>query len=206
MKILLATAVLTLVACSSAPVVLHQEAPPHVLPPPRTAAVEGARPTADNPATQAWLQGEMDRKVAAAPTSPATAAQPGLEPAANQEKSQGNEAATQQWLQGEVEHRNAVNPPSTPEPMYQVIEKPVYVDRYVGGSPYYYRGIGYDSCGEPNYGVYYSRGYYDYYPRSTFPLNTVVGAGIGSLVTRHHGRGAAIGAGVGLLFDLFGRR
>ncbi len=43
------------------------------------------------------------------------------------------------------------------------------------------------------------------YRRSRFPVNTVVGAGIGAIIGHQRGRrdrGALIGGGVGLLFDL----
>lgn len=74
----------------------------------------------------------------------------------------------------------------------------------VSAYPYYgaYSG-GYCSY-DPYYGGYYG-------PRrnrgSTFPINTAVGAGIGAIVGnqrwRHGaGRGALIGGGIGLLFDL----
>lgn len=66
------------------------------------------------------------------------------------------------------------------------------------------------------YGAGYWYGYHDgYRPRryrdSTFPINTLIGVGIGSLFDHHHGHrhrghhhhhGAWIGGGIGLLLDL----
>ncbi len=65
---------------------------------------------------------------------------------------------------------------------------------------------------DPYYGAPY---YYDYEPRyyyghrrhreTTFPVGTLVGAGVGAAIGRHNGhrgRGAWIGGGIGLLLDL----
>jgi len=77
------------------------------------------------------------------------------------------------------------------------VDRPVYVDRY---------GYGWDDCGEPYYGHGYGYGHYGYgrHARSTFPLNTALGAGVGAVIghqSRHRNEGALIGAGLGLLLD-----
>ncbi|HLQ36358.1 MAG TPA: YMGG-like glycine zipper-containing protein [Planctomycetota bacterium] len=146
----------------------------------------------DEAATQQWLQQQ------AAPAPPAAA------PAAPRTNAT-DEAATQRWLQQQIEDRNAVNPERAPEPIYQEVERTVYVDRpvyYRGCDPYGYGySYDYDSCGRP---VYEPR-YYGYRRGTDFPINTALGAGLGAIIgnqSHRSGRGAAIGAGIGLLFDL----
>lgn len=218
-----------LAACAAPPPAARPPVPPpaaRVVPPPPPAPA----PTADEAVTQAWLQQEVERQtVHPANRRQPAPAQPTAEPATDawlqqevqrqeprapyrvpgQRAGATDEGATQQWLQQEVERVDARNPERPPEPIYQVVERPVYVDRTVYvDRPYWrtrYVGYGYDCYGEP---VYYQhhQGYYGHSrPRSTFPWNTAVGAGLGAVIGHQSGRrdrGAAIGAGIGLLFDL----
>ena len=60
---------------------------------------------------------------------------------------------------------------------------------------------------DQRYAEYYRAYGYAYpYTRSTFPIHTLAGAGIGAIIghqSDHEAQGAWIGAGVGLLFDVF---
>lgn len=111
---------------------------------------------------------------------------------------QHDEAATQKWLEGEIERAKEVQPPPPPprvEVVERVVEKPV---RVYDSDPYYAR-------------TYYPYGYgYSYYPyatprrSSTFPANTILGAGVGALIGRHNhrtARGVWIGSSLGFLLD-----
>lgn len=107
-----------------------------------------------------------------------------------------------------MERRGPVSAPIYRQ-VVRIEEKPVYVDSGAateqpvanaptsGGVSY-----GYDT------GYYYGRGYYRPYvawhaPR--FPVHTLIGASIGAAIGRRgiaRERGAAIGASIGLMFDL----
>lgn len=92
-----------------------------------------------------------------------------------------NEEATQDFLQLQIERSSDVKPPV--EPKVQIVERTVYVDSYGDARP---RG-----------------------PRSTFPIQTAIGAGVGAIIGNQsgdRGEGAAIGAGVGLLLDFMSWR
>ena len=89
---------------------------------------------------------------------------------------QSYEPETVRFLGEEIERKT---PPPAPEVRY--VERSVYVDR-----PYSY-------------------GPYEYRRRSTFPWGTAYGAGIGAIIghqSHRTNRGAWIGGGIGLLFDL----
>ena len=147
--------------------------------PPERAAPENAPPTSDEPVTAQWLEREIARKRGeAAPQQPSAPGPVGTT----------NEEATRAWFDRTIEERRTANPSTPPEPIQQIVERTVYVDR---------GGVGYDQYGQPVYGAPASR--------STFPVNTALGAGIGAAIgsgSGDCGEGAAIGAGVGLLIDL----
>jgi hypothetical protein len=122
-------------------------------------------------------------------------------PQASPPPQQTNEEATRAWLDRTIEERRNANLPPEPLPQ-QTVERTVYVDRpYPEGDTGY--GYSYDRSGQLVYGQYSSPGY-GYNP--SFPIHTALGAGVGAVIGNqfHHqsGRGAAIGAGVGLLLDL----
>ncbi len=205
-------AFLSLAACAGPAYAPRAEVPPP-MPVARQLPASPAAP-ADEAATARWLQQEIDRQRGAnALTAAATPAAPGdaSEPAA---AAPTDEAATRAWLDRTIEERRSAEPPP-PAPIYQTVEHTVYVDRpvYYTGSRYRsawydddcrYDGYRhYDDCGEP---IYTSRSsYYRGSHRSSFPVHTVVGAGLGAIIghqSHHRDRGAAIGAGIGLLLDL----
>lgn len=200
MSRILILSLLSFAACQGPNYASRPELPPRVVaaPPaaaPSAAPVAGATgaptATADNPQTQQWLQQEIDRATPPPPT-PAR-----FTPPIN---GTTNEQATQQWLQQQIDERNARNPEQAPAPIYQTVEHTTYVDR-----PVYtdrpYQDPHYDDYGRPVYGSPYAE------RPSTFPVHTAIGAGMGAIIGNqfHHqsGQGAAIGAGVGLLLDLF---
>jgi hypothetical protein len=197
MSRILILSLLSFAACQGPSYASRPELPPRIVATPPAAATSGeatgaptAPVTADNPQTQQWLQQEIDR---AAPPAPAH-----FTPPVN---GTTNEQATQQWLQQQIEERNARNPEQPPAPIYQTVEHTTYVDR-----PVYSQDQNYDDRGQPVYGSpYYGNPYYGH--PSTFPVHTAIGAGMGAIIGNqfHHqsGQGAAIGAGVGLLLDLF---
>ena len=175
-------AALALASCATAPRVAQREVPP-----PRPQWVPRApeeRPVTDEAATQRFLDQEIERQTPA-PRLPAphadryrARAQDPTPPAAT------DEAATNRFLDTEIERRRTVQ--AVPEPTYVVerVYEPVYVDR-----------VEYRDVGSWEYRQY----------RSRFPWNTAVGAGLGAIIGHQSGRrdrGAAIGAGVGLLFDI----
>lgn len=182
------------------------------VPPPTPIGQEAPRnpPDAtDERATQLWLEQEVARQRRAEARTEAPREVARREPTA---AAPTNEEATSAWLDRTIEARRAANPDVPPEPMYQTIERTVYVDRpvyyrssyddYRSGYGYGYRSSYYDDCGQPRYAPYY---YGSYRHRSTFPVNTVLGAGVGAIIghqSHHRDRGAAIGAGIGLLLDL----
>jgi hypothetical protein len=190
------------------------------------------RQTTDEGATQQWLSQEIAHQrgdagqqpvppadaapaalqahPAASPQSPAQQSPAGHPPvpAAQPPQSQTNEEATRAWLDRTIEERRNANPPV---PMQQQpVERTVYAERpYPEGDASY--GYSYDRGGQLVYGPYSSPGYgspgYGYNdPYGSFPIHTALGAGMGAVIGNqfHHqsGRGAAIGAGVGLLLDL----
>lgn len=126
-----------------------------------------------------------------------------------------NEEATQKWLRAEVE-RLTGRPPeqlmqgpaspnvysrdggAEPEPM---VQQPVIERVYVQPA---YRPVayGYDLRGEP---LFYPAYPYRRY-QTPFPVNTVIGAGLGAMLghhgSGHHYEGAWIGGALGFLGDL----
>ncbi len=156
-------------------------------------------------ATQRWLEQEANRQRGAVAQDPSARRE--VPPPVS---APTNEDATRAWFDRTIEERRSANPAQPPAPIYQTVERTVYVDRptfysdmYAGYGTGDYRGYGYDEYGQPLYVqpyYYRSRGH-----RSTFPVNTAIGAGIGAIIghqSHHRDRGAAIGAGIGLLFDL----
>lgn len=194
-------ALLLAAACSSSP----PYSPRAIVPPPLPQPVQIVRrpPAAvDEEVTQRWLAEEIARRRGAAP-APAPEVEVAPEPAgpevagpeATVTGGQGtSEDATNAWLQRTIEERRRAAPDEPPVPLQ--VERTVYVDRPVYG--YGGPGYGYDAWGEPVYHAY-DRGY-----ETPFPVNTLVGAGIGAAFSGcgDHGEGAAIGAGIGLMFDL----
>ena len=183
--------------------------------------------TTDEAATQRWLEEEANRRRGGAvqtgapmeqPAQPAQepapqqpAAQPGqphggLVPRAQDESSNEyfrqpvtNEDATRAWLDRTIEQRRAANPDVPPVPMQEPAPETGYVDRPIYHQGYPVQGYGYDAYGQPVYQPCPQ-------PYSSFPLNTVVGAGVGAVIghqSHHQSEGAWIGAGVGLLLDIF---
>ncbi|MHC5064643.1 MAG: glycine zipper family protein [Planctomycetota bacterium] len=93
-----------------------------------------------------------------------------------------NEEATQDFLQLQIDRSTEVKPPE--EPAVRAFERTVYVDQYGDSRPSPVR-------------------------RSTFPIQTAIGAGVGAIIGHQsgdRGEGAAIGAGVGLLLDFMSWR
>lgn len=130
---------------------------------------------------------QYSKRTSPVPPPPPLPAQAPAEPMAP-----ADEEATRAWLDEAIERAPRVEPP---EPIVQVVERPVYVydrrDRYYGG---------YGRRGYYSYDPY--RGHYR--PRSTFPLNTALGAGIGAIIGHqdgHRGEGALIGGSIGFLLD-----
>ncbi len=92
-----------------------------------------------------------------------------------------NEEATQDFLQLQIDRSTYAKPPVVSD--VQILERTVYVDQY---------GEARRPAG-----------------RSTFPIQTAIGAGIGAIIGNQsgdRGEGAAIGAGVGLLLDFISWR
>lgn len=111
-----------------------------------------------------------------------------------------DEDATREFLEEQIERREAEGPitePPPPETVY--VEVPRHYDHYRYRYPGSYYGYGY---GYPN--TYYRR-----HRGREFSLgNTLFGAGLGAIIghqSGHRDRGAAIGAGFGLLMDLADR-
>ena len=112
-----------------------------------------------------------------------------------------DEAATSAWLDQQIDQNRYVPPPPPPPPpverveVERIVEQPVYVQERVVYADGYYQPY--------YYGSYQRRSHY-----SSFPLNTALGAGVGAIIghqSGHRGRGAWIGGGLGLLFDLNSR-
>ena len=90
-----------------------------------------------------------------------------------------DETASQAFLEQEIERKRQSEPVPDPVPAPPVVDRTVYVDRYV------------------------AQGTSD--PAGAFPWGTIYGASVGALIgygSDHEGEGAAIGAGIGFLFDL----
>lgn len=201
----------TLAACSSAPNTPRTAVPPasgatvSLQMPPAAAATAGASEaakTADNEATQAWLRAEVaEKRAKEAQGNAAPMVQGSVQPEdllkQRGMQSATDEDATKAWLQQTADDRRAADTANAPVPLQQTVyvDRPVYTERYV--APY---GYGYDCYGNPVYGYGYES-----CRQTDFPVNTVVGAGIGAIVghgSKNQGRDIAIGAGIGLLFDL----
>ena len=187
-----ATWMLALALCGCAtqhPVPRVDSPPPHWQEPARaTGAAVGSRP-ADDP-TDRFLAEEIARKSgnpAAPPLAPRYAPPP--------DTRQSYEPETKRFLDSEIERKTPPPEPPPEEQQVRYIQRTVYVDGPYGRRYYY----GYPYYGERH--VHYGR-----YPRSTFPVNTVLGAGIGAVIGNQHrhraARGAWIGGGIGLLLDL----
>jgi hypothetical protein len=171
-----------------------------------TRAIETAevQPTADNPKTQAWLAGEVaERRAAETRGNLAPSSDSSLQPSdllrQRGLRTTTDEEATKAWLQQTADERRAADTTNAPLPLQQTVyvDRPVYSDPYVAPYGYGY-GYGYDGYGNPIYG------YGSSCRQTNFPVNTVVGAGIGAIVgsgSRHQGRDIAVGAGIGLLLD-----
>jgi hypothetical protein len=188
------------------------------------------RQTTDEATTQQWLTQEIARQhgdtsqplapstevapaalqahPSPAPQTPAGQSPPGQSPGAQPQAPQPqpapsptNEEATRAWLDRTIQERRNANPP--PEPIHEPVERTVYVERPPEGDASY--GYSYDRGGQLAYGPYSQPGYGGN-PYGSFPVHTALGAGVGAVIGNqfHHqsGRGAAIGAGVGLLLDL----
>jgi hypothetical protein len=162
-----------------------QRAERRPLPPPRPEPIvvrTETPPTTDEAATARFLDEQIRSRepVASRPTH-ADSYRDG-----RTAQTKTDEAATELFLDHEIERRRYVAPAPEPVRIVERIYEPVYVDRYDE-----YRTV---------YRVEHDR------YRSRFPWNTAVGAGIGAIIGHQSGRrdrGAAIGAGVGLLFDMF---
>lgn len=93
--------------------------------------------------------------------------------------------ATRAWFDREIERARYVPPPPPVETRIVYERVPVQYDEYYVSQP----DCRYDDpCDGPR-----------------FPVNTAVGAGLGAIIghqSGHRDEGAAIGAGIGLLFDL----
>jgi hypothetical protein len=108
-----------------------------------------------------------------------------------------DEAATSRWLAEAIERERRERPNLPPVPLQQTVyvERPVWQERIYGP--------GYDEFGAPVYG--YEPWQRNDWRTTPFPVNTLIGATVGAY-TGHGGhsrsRDIAIGAGIGLLFDL----
>lgn len=212
MQRIVLVAVATLAACSSTQNTPRTAVPPasgatvslQMPPATATAGASEAAKTADNEATQAWLRAEVaEKRAKEAQGNAAPVVQGSVQPEdllkQRGMQSATDEDATKAWLQQTADDRRAADTTSAPVPLQQTVfvDRPIYTERYV--DPY---GYGYDAYGHPVYGYGYG---YESCRQSDFPVNTVVGAGIGAIVghgSKHQGRDIAIGAGIGLLFDL----
>lgn len=173
-------------ACSTPRVDQRDVPAPRLDPDQRARERANSTPTEER-ATEEFLDKEMRRRAWVPPPA-----------SAERTATATDEQATADFLDREMQRRT---PP--PEPV-QVTERTVYVEvprrEWVEYDPYYDRYVvrhGYD---------WRDRAHRE--RRSSFPLGTAVGAGIGAIIghqSGHRGRGAAIGAGAGLLVDLFGR-
>jgi len=211
MNRILGIAILLLSACTGTAPLERVEVPPAA--PVSRQVAPNPPSTTDEAATQRWLEDEANRRRGAVQTGAPMEqpAQPAQEPAPQQPAPQQpdqphgglmprqaplhetNEEATRAWLDRTIEMRRTANPDVPPVPMQET----VYVDR-----PIYHQGYpvnGYDAYGQP---VYYPQSQ----PYTTFPINTLLGAGVGAVIghqSHHQSEGAWIGAGAGLLLDLF---
>lgn len=197
----LGIAILLLAACAGPTELERVEVPPAA--PVSRQVAPNPPSTTDEAATQRWLEEEANRRRGTVQTAaPAQEQAPqqqapqvpdhahgGLMP--RQAMQELNEDATRAWLDRTIEERRAANPDVPPTP----IQETVYVDR-----PVYHQGYpvnGYDAYGQPVYQQCPQ-------PSTTFPLNTLVGAGVGAAIghqSHHQNEGAWIGAGIGLLLD-----
>jgi len=101
-----------------------------------------------------------------------------------------DEAATRAWLDEEIERHRYVPPPVEESEPVADAARTVQVGSDPRYDPYYQYGPRYES--PPSHGT-------------TFPLNTVVGAGLGAVIghqSGNRGQGAWIGGSLGLLVDL----
>jgi hypothetical protein len=129
-------------------------------------------------------------------------------------------AVVPEWRRAESDRSPAESPrgtafeePRIGEPVYRTVvhtvEVPTYVE--VPSEPRtQWRAVDHGGVWAEPYGSYGYHGYYEPYGyrrarRSTFPVNTLLGAGLGAVIGHQSGRrdrGALIGGGLGLLFDL----
>lgn len=168
-------------ACST-PRVEQPPSPPHrIVAPARSDAP--ARTPIDEGATERFLDQEIARR------SPPPAPAPGLSNAdqyrqqreSARQRGPTDEAATELFLDHEIERRRSAAP---------VVEPRTIIVREYGTVPV-----------EVRESWQYGRDRY----RARFPWNTALGAGLGAVIghqSGHRDEGAAIGAGLGLLFDL----
>ena len=173
MKLTNACLLLALAACSTPSYVGHVTSPPPRWTEPREQSSSRTSASSDEAADR-FLSGEIERKTRVTPRE--------RRYEVPRDTRQTYEPETKRFLETEIDRRT---PP--PEPEVRYVERTVYVDRPYA-RPYAYS--------------------YPEYRRShdTFPWNTAWGAGIGAVIgNQHHhhaGRGALIGGGIGLLFDL----
>lgn len=179
---------------------------PHVPPPRGPAHVAEAPPRQSNEeATRRFLDREIERQ--SPPVAPDA-------PRIDAPRQQTNEEATRRYLDEEIERRGLaqadMKPPPPPPPAPPVVERVVpmqwpeeYGWRY--GTPAY-DGYGHEYHWGPTWRrPYVSRYHHGHSVVGALPWYTAYGAGVGALFGRaagHTGRGAAIGAGVGLLLDM----
>lgn len=116
-----------------------------------------------------------------------------------------DDSVTDTWLKEQIDSAPRVEPPARPElpPLDDGSDREGYDDVYWQDRTLYgdypYRPV--SNYYDPYWGHYGRRTW----RRSTFPINTALGAGLGAIIGHQRGRrgrGALIGGGVGLLFDL----
>jgi hypothetical protein len=177
------TLIAALTACSATPRMEQRS-----IPGPRAEWLEHQhRPPA--PIQRATAPQDVPQPVVTEPSMPSTHADRYRAPSRSMPTVM-SEAATRAYLDRAIEQRRLAQPVTPPT---VVIERPVEVTQY---PPVY----DYDPYWQYRQSPTTRRA------RSTFPWNTAVGAGLGAIIGHQSGRrdrGAAIGAGIGLLFDLW---
>lgn len=180
-RALIAVVVLVCAGACSTPRVEQPPSPPHrIVAPARIDAP--ARTPIDEQATERFLDQEIARRSPPPPEPTLTNADRYRQQrAAARERKTTDEAATELFLDHEIERRRSAAP---------VVEPRTIIVREYGTMPV-----------EVRESWHYGRDRY----RSRFPWNTALGAGLGAVIghqSGHRDEGAAIGAGLGLLFDL----